>query len=57
MRERRPVALRLRLRGEPTLTLPNGRTRALEPRAAALLALVAVDREVTRERAAAMLWP
>ncbi len=57
MRERRHDALRLRLRGEPTLTLPDGRIRALEPRAAALLALVAVEGDVPRERAAALLWP
>ncbi len=57
MHERRPDALRLRLLGEPTLTLPDGRVRALEPRAAALLALVAVEGEVARARAARMLWP
>ena len=46
----------MRLHGEPTCDV-GGQRRALEPRAAALLALVAVDREVTRERAAALLWP
>jgi len=48
--------IRLRLRGEPIIEL-DGRQRALEPRAAALLALVAVDGDVPRERAAKALWP
>lgn len=56
MRERRPASLQLRLQGEPTLILPDGRIRALEPRAAALLALVAIEGEVSRDRAAALLW-
>ena len=57
MRERWPDALRLQLLGNPTLTSPDGRIRALEPRAAALLALVAVEGEVSRARAAEMVWP
>lgn len=46
----------LRLHGEPLCEV-DGRIRALEPRAAALLALVAVDGAVPRERAARLLWP
>ena len=46
----------LRLTGDPVIDVA-GRRRALEPRAAALLALVAVEGEVPRERAAALLWP
>ncbi len=55
MKPQQPVTLRLN--GEPVLTLPGGRGVALEPRAAALLALAAFERGLTRLRAAALLWP
>ncbi|MCU0949565.1 MAG: AAA family ATPase [Burkholderiaceae bacterium] len=45
----------LRLCGEPVIDV-GGRIRALEPRAAALLALIAVEGEVAREHAATLLW-
>ncbi|MFO1221046.1 MAG: AAA family ATPase [Burkholderiaceae bacterium] len=51
----RPIALRLN--GDPVLGLADGRQVALEPRAAALLALAALEPGITRLRAAAMLWP
>jgi DNA-binding SARP family transcriptional activator len=50
-------AARLRLLGDPAVLLTDGRVRALEPRAAGLLALVALEPGVTRARAAALLWP
>ena len=50
-------SLLLRLHGEPALTLPGGRSVALEPRAAALLALASLECGVTRLRAAMLLWP
>lgn len=49
--------LRLRLFGEPALRLPDGRDALLERRAAALLALAALEPGVSRTRAAALLWP
>lgn len=48
---------RLRLRGEPALVSPSGEQHLLERRAAALLALAALEPGVTRRRAATMLWP
>ena len=50
-------AARLRLLGDPAVLLTDGRVRALEPRAAGLLALVALEPGVSRARAAALLWP
>jgi len=47
----------LRLLGDPAVLLPDGSVRALERRAAGLLALVALEPGVTRARAAALLWP
>jgi DNA-binding SARP family transcriptional activator/tetratricopeptide (TPR) repeat protein len=52
-----PASPQLRLHGEPLLQLAGGRTVALERRAAALLALAALEPGVTRLRAAALLWP
>lgn len=49
--------LGLRLHGEPVLVLGGGRAVALEPRAAALLALAAFEPGLTRLRAATLLWP
>lgn len=51
-----PTPARLSLAGEPRLALASGE-RVLERRAAALLALVALEPGVTRARAAAWLWP
>ncbi|MDZ7652736.1 MAG: AAA family ATPase [Burkholderiaceae bacterium] len=48
--------VRLRLLGDPVL-IADGKARALERRAAGLLALVALEPGVTRARAAALLWP
>lgn len=47
----------LRLLGDPTLVGADGSIKALERRAAGLLALVALEPGVTRARAAALLWP
>ncbi len=47
----------LHLHGDPALVLPDGRCVLLEPRAAALLALAALEPGITRLRAASMLWP
>lgn len=47
----------IRLLGDPAVTLPDGSIKALERRAAGLLALVALEPGVTRARAAALLWP
>ena len=47
----------IRLLGDPALLSANGSIRALERRAAGLLALVALEPGVTRARAAALLWP
>ena len=51
------ASVALRLHGDPAVRLPDGRAVALEPRAAALLALAALEPGITRLRAAAMLWP
>ncbi|MFN9029726.1 MAG: AAA family ATPase, partial [Betaproteobacteria bacterium] len=48
--------VRVILAESPRLHAPDGRVRALEPRAAALLALVVVEGSVARDRAAALLW-
>jgi DNA-binding SARP family transcriptional activator len=47
----------LRLLGDPALVSADGSIKALERRAAGLLALVALEPGVTRARAAALLWP
>jgi len=47
----------VRLHGEPVLVLANGQVVGLERRAAALLALAALDPGITRLRTAALLWP
>lgn len=49
--------IRLRLLGDPALIGADGGVKALERRAAGLLALVALEPGVTRARAAALLWP
>jgi DNA-binding SARP family transcriptional activator/tetratricopeptide (TPR) repeat protein len=51
-----PPRTQLRLLGDPAVVLPAG-LRALERRAAALLALVSLEPGVTRARAAGLLWP
>jgi DNA-binding SARP family transcriptional activator len=51
------VSPQLRLLGDPTLVGADGNIKALERRAAGLLALVALEPGVTRARAAALLWP
>lgn len=43
--------------GEPALVSPDGNEHLLEPRAAALLALAALEPGATRRRLAALLWP
>ncbi len=50
-------ALQIRLLGDPALLGADGSVRALERRAAGLLALVALEPGVTRARAATLLWP
>ncbi len=50
-------SLRIRLFGEPSVQMPDGRTAVLERRAAALLALAALEPGITRLRAATLLWP
>ena len=52
-----PRALHVRLCGDAAVTLPDGRSVRLERRAAALLALAALQPGIARERAAAWLWP
>lgn len=52
-----PAPWRLRLSGDPALLAPDGRVVALERRAAALLALAALEPGFARERAARWLWP
>lgn len=47
----------LRLLGDPALLGADGSIKALERRAAGLLALVALEPGVTRARAAMLLWP
>ncbi|MFN7570785.1 MAG: ATP-binding protein [Betaproteobacteria bacterium] len=56
---RRPAIpnVQVRLLGDPALIAPQGEIKALERRAAGLLALVALEPGVTRARAAALLWP
>ena len=49
--------LRVRLFGEPSVLLPDGRAVVLERRAAALVALAAFEPGFARERAARWLWP
>jgi len=49
--------LRVRLYGDATILLPDGRSVAPERRAAALLALAALEPGITRLRAATLLWP
>lgn len=49
--------LRVCLYGDATILLPDGRGVALERRAAALLALVALEPGISRLRVATMLWP
>ncbi len=49
--------LRVRLYGDPAVVLPDGRVVALERRAAALLALAALEPGISRLRVASMLWP
>ena len=49
--------MRVRLYGEPALLLADGRVVALERRAAALLALAALEPGISRLRAATLLWP
>ena len=55
----RPVAqvLRVRLYGDVAVVLSDGRHVALERRAAALLALVALEPGISRLRVASLLWP
>lgn len=50
-------ATQLRLLGDPALVTADGGLRALERRAAALCALVALEPGVTRARAASLVWP
>jgi DNA-binding SARP family transcriptional activator len=58
MPDRTPAAtLQVRLFGEPALLQQGGRTVALERRAAALLALAALEPGISRLRAATLLWP
>ena len=49
--------LRLRLYGEPAVLLADGQSVALERRAAALLAVVALEPGISRLRLASLLWP
>lgn len=49
--------LRVRLFGEPAVLLPDGRVVALEPRAAAVVALAALEPGISRLRVATLLWP
>jgi DNA-binding SARP family transcriptional activator len=49
--------LRLRIFGEPALLWPDGRALSLERRAAAVLALAALEPGISRMRVAALLWP
>ena len=50
-------SLRVCLFGESSVQLPDGRTAVLERRAAALLALAALEPGISRLRAATLLWP
>ncbi len=51
------VGWSLRLRGVAALIDPGGGVHVLERRVAALLAVLAHEREVTRARAVTLLWP
>ncbi len=51
------AAWSLRLLDDPALTAPTGKVHPLERRAAALLALVAIEPGVSRQRLATLLWP
>ncbi len=53
----RPSGFRLRLCADAALLAPGGRAVLLERRAAALLALAALEPGISRLRAATMLWP
>ena len=58
MKQPAPLASpRIRLFGEPVVLLPDGRVVELERRAAALLALVALEPGISRLRVATLLWP
>jgi DNA-binding SARP family transcriptional activator len=57
MPETAASGLRLRLHGQAAVVLPDGRIVALERRAAALLALAALEPGIGRLRVATMLWP
>jgi DNA-binding SARP family transcriptional activator/tetratricopeptide (TPR) repeat protein len=52
-----PPPLRIRLFGDPAVCWGDGRTVALERRAAALLALAALEPGISRLRVATLLWP
>ncbi len=52
-----PPLLKLHLHGSARVVPANGQTLALRGRAAALVALVALEPGVSRERTALMLWP
>lgn len=49
--------LHVRLYGDAAVVLPEGRSVALERRAAALLALAALEPGISRLRVASLLWP
>lgn len=51
------IGLTLRLHGPPAVQSADGREFTLEGRSAALVALVAIEAEMRRERVAALLWP
>src|SRR4029450_9277032 len=51
------AAMHLRLLAVPALVRGDGALIALERKDAALLALLAVDGSISRQRAAALLWP
>jgi len=58
MKQSAPVAShRVRLFGEPVVLLPDGRMVKLERRAAALVALAALEPGISRLRVATLLWP
>lgn len=52
-----PTLLQLRLFGAPAVVLADGRVVALERRAAALIALAALEPGISRLRVATLLWP
>ena len=51
------AGVRVCLLGQPRLAWDDGRSKPLERRDAALLALLALDGAVPRARAAALVWP